>query len=368
MSERSNKILRLLDTWCGIPASVLSGLWRMRKKRHLNLPNKPHIGIICLGAIGDMLLLSALANGIKKKVPDSHIEIICSNANASAPALIADIDSAISFPVARLDKIINHARKSRYDLLIDSTQWAKAGTLVSNLSNACFTVGYTTKGQFRSCGYDLKINHNSNIHELDNFLALGKALWKDFEGRPNLAVEKNSIPYQERKWVYCHMWTPDGPGKMLKEWPLKYWKDLINILLEQGLNVGLTGSKNDFINTSQFIQQFFPALPKNLHNLSGKITLLQLAELFGNARAVISINTGVMHLAALLDVPVVGLHGATNPMRWGPKGKQSVSLLPRTGQMAYLNLGFEFPENAISAMENLPVEDVLDALKKLDVL
>ena len=74
-----------------------------------------------------------------------------------------------------------------------------------------------------------------------------------------------------------------------------------------------------------------------------------------------------MHLAALAGAPTVGLHGPTNPLRWGPWGRKVQSLLPHAGACAYLNLGFEYPEPPVSCLENLPVSDVLAALESMGV-
>ena len=72
-----------------------------------------------------------------------------------------------------------------------------------------------------------------------------------------------------------------------------------------------------------------------------------------------------MHLAALAGAPTVGLHGPTNPLRWGPVGRHVRALLPHKGPYAYLNLGFEYPRPFKPCLDSLPVEDVADALHSL---
>lgn len=99
-----------------------------------------------------------------------------------------------------------------------------------------------------------------------------------------------------------------------------------------------------------------------------RTNLPELAWLLARADAVVSVNTGIMHLAALTGAPTVGLHGATDPRRWGPVGARCVSLLPDTGQYAYLNLDFEYPLDAEPALVHLPVEKVLAALNSLHAL
>lgn len=370
MSERGNKVLRFLDWHAGIPMTCGAALWRkIEKPDRKNNREHPHIGIICLGAIGDLLLLSALVNGLRQKFPKATIDIIASRANANAVPLIPDIAFSVAFPVASLHKIIKYLRHRHYDYLFDSTQWARIGNILSNTAGASTTIGFRTKGQWRSLGYDYKVNHDSNVHELENFLALGRAVWPDFTGHPILRAPIEFGPLHENpaNTIYCHMWCPPGKGKELKEWPSAYWAELIHELILAGFDVALTGSNRDVDKTENFCREFFPVNPK-VQNLAGKTALPRLAALFSKAAGVVSINTGIMHLAALLGVPVIGLHGATNPLRWGPKGDKAISLLPHHGMSAYLDLGFEYPKNALPSMDSLPVLDVLEALKNLGVI
>ena len=69
-AERGNSILRKLDFWLGIPALLLLVLpvklarfFRREKRGDIN-----RIGLFCPGAIGDLLLASALVDGLKKAV------------------------------------------------------------------------------------------------------------------------------------------------------------------------------------------------------------------------------------------------------------------------------------------------------------
>ena len=88
----------------------------------------------------------------------------------------------------------------------------------------------------------------------------------------------------------------------------------------------------------------------------------------------VAVNTGTMHLAALLGKPLVALHGPTNPDRWGPiypgaRNEQNTLILgPGFNEGgAYLNLGFEYPENPTYLMDQISVEAVVDALRKFSI-
>jgi ADP-heptose:LPS heptosyltransferase len=77
----------------------------------------------------------------------------------------------------------------------------------------------------------------------------------------------------------------------------------------------------------------------------------------------VSVNTGIMHISALLERPTLALHGPTNPRRWGPLGKTAVVIGPGPEcGCGYLNLGFEYPRSPPDCMARISVEEVLARL------
>ena len=376
-AERGNRLHRWLDRYAGIPLAALAAGARMleRPPRKADLADARRVGIICLGAIGDLLLLSGLLEGLRRQLPEARLELVVSSGNAGAAPLIPHTDAVTAFGVRHIPAMLRHVRARRYDLIIDSTQWARLGAIVSNLSGAGLTVGFATKGQARALGYDRAVTHSPDLHETENFLALGRALWPEFSGVPALRLPdaEPAFPPQlaealadGRRHAFLHMW-PAGYKSHLKEWPAEYWSRLARELTGAGFSVWLTGSAADAPRNAAFLREHLSAA-QHIHSLAGRASLPELAWLLARADAVVSVNTGIMHLAALAGAPTVGLHGATDPKRWGPVGPRCVSLLPRAGHFAYLDLGFEYPRNADPALQHLPVEDVLAALYSLDAL
>ena len=67
MGERGNRLNRLLDRYAGIPLAACSAVARLGKK---SVPDAApqRVGFICLGAIGDLLLLSALISALRERL------------------------------------------------------------------------------------------------------------------------------------------------------------------------------------------------------------------------------------------------------------------------------------------------------------
>ncbi len=370
MGERGNRLNRLLDRYAGIPLAAAAACLRAGSPRAVERADR--VGLLCVGAIGDLLLLSCLARGLRRILPRARIELVVSAANAGAAALVPGIDEYAAFAVRQVFAMVRHIRSRAYDILFDSSQWARYGALISNLSGAAVTVGFDTPGQWRALGYTCRVPHRGDRHEVENFLALGRALWPDLSGEPGIVLPAD--PPQEAvrlmaapgKKAFLHMW-PSGYKAFLKEWPAEHWAALARHLLDSGFVVLLTGGPGDAERNDVFLKEHFAGCG-GVVSLAGRMSLPGIAWMLSHADAVVSVNTGTMHLAALAGAPTVGLHGATNPLRWGPVGPRTVSLLPDCGQRAYLNLGFEYPPDARPSLQAISVDDVLAALRSLGAL
>jgi ADP-heptose:LPS heptosyltransferase len=105
--------------------------------------------------------------------------------------------------------------------------------------------------------------------------------------------------------------------------------------------------------------------PDHVKSLAGQADLAETAMEIARAAAVVCVNTGVMHLAAALNTPLVALHGPTNPVRWGPLSADAITVAPPSDSGGgYLNLGFEYPANPPDCMAAITLEEVLIGLRK----
>ncbi|MDR2884845.1 MAG: glycosyltransferase family 9 protein [Deferribacteraceae bacterium] len=356
MSERGNKLNKLIDRYIGIPLTVPALLFRKLEKRRTNSYSK--ISILCMGAIGDVLLLSGLINALRSKVPNATIDLYTTKANAQAALLVSGVDNIHSFSLSQIKEMVQCMRSKKYDVLLDSTQWARVGAIISAFSKALVTVGFATAGQYRSLAYDRSVKHRNDQHEWQNFMALGQALLPDLDGRPYINAPTTDIDLPKQPYIVCHMWAA-GSHSESRRWGDDKWVELIGKL--QGYTVVLSGSGADREPTADFMAKY------NLDcvNLAGATSLAQMATLLSHASALVSVNTGTMHMGALLNIPTVGIHGPTNPLRWGPVGDKTMAVSPE-GAVMTLNLGFEEVHDSTFS-RNVNVEAVLSALSELGV-
>ena len=96
-----------------------------------------------------------------------------------------------------------------------------------------------------------------------------------------------------------------GPAK---QWPTVHFAELGRQLARQGWDIWLFGSAKDVA-----VCEGIAATCKVVTNLAGRTTLEQAVDLMSLADAVVSNDSGLMHVAAALDRPLVALYGSSDP-------------------------------------------------------
>ena len=118
-----------------------------------------------------------------------------------------------------------------------------------------------------------------------------------------------------------------GMGGSALNWPPELFRELIGRLAADS-PVVITGTKADHKFLSQIVA--VKELP-NVKWLVDQLKVFELLDLLSQAKSVVAPSTGVLHLAASLGTPVVGIYSprtVEHPRRWGPKGHLCAVLVP----------------------------------------
>jgi heptosyltransferase I len=145
-----------------------------------------------------------------------------------------------------------------------------------------------------------------------------------------------------------------GAGWGAKMWPAERYGEVAKELAKDGLC--------SFVNYGPGEESLAVAVEASSEGAARKIscTISELIALTRRARLLIGGDTGPMHLAAALKIPVVGIFGPTNPARNGPFGTQSIVL--RSAGSTTDHTRHREPERGLL---EISVEEVVAATRKL---
>lgn len=361
---RESALPRLIDQAAGAPLLWLVGALRRRRP----LPSAPQrFGLMMFETLGDTLLAGTLVPSLRSSFPGVQVIVFASRGNRGVLDLFNGVDAVVEVPLTRPLGAIAAMRSIPVDVMIDIGQWPRWYALLCAASRSRHTVGFATPGQWRHYAYDTAVPHSRSVHEVENFQRL-LSPWPRVRALP--AAQALDVPRTSAghipaygPYVVVHPWA-SGFRSAAREWPLGCWSELIVRACGLGLHVLVSGSPADRAKADALVAGCPGGLP--VRSIAGAVSLVDLAAILRGAAAVVAVNTGVMHLAALLGAPLLALHGPTSRRRWGPVGTRSIALAPPAGtQSEFLHLGFEYPKGPVNCMERIAVDEVFAALRTL---
>ena len=353
---RGNKRLRALDRAVGVP--VLAAAGTFRRKRHV--PGElGRIGILKSVGIGDMILLSGVIRDIAAAFPTANVFVIAGRDNAEVAHLLEGVE-VVTLPIESPVEVIRGLRALSLDVLLDFGQWTRVEAICSFLSSARFTIGFDTPGQRRHYCYDCTVRHSSEVHELENYRRLAAAIGVRSQAAPRLGDPESNGEGPRERYVVFHLW-PGGYRSELKQWPLESWRSLAHRVSDGGYSILATGSEADEERTRRFVDSC-QGLPRPIESVAGRYPLRELTSVLQRSSCVVSVNTGVMHLAAAVGAPTVALNGPTSEARWGPIGPRVRSVNADIAGSGYLNLGSEYDRGDPNCMRAISVDRVATAV------
>jgi ADP-heptose:LPS heptosyltransferase len=364
-----------MDRWVGIPlVAVLSKLRsRMRSAEALAAAadgrrdlSRPVVTFLKSAAIGDTVLLSAVVRDLRVAWPDCHLRLACGTSNAPLARMVEGVDEVVVLPMSKPWRLWRMRGQLRSDVLIDFDSWPRINALLAFISRSGTTIGFRTSGQHRHALYDVVVDHSTNRHEVENYRQLVRVLLPEDSqamaknARPWLRLPSSPSPQagsDAQRTVVFHMF-PGGSQAPFKEWPADQWGQLAHELIGLGFQVCLTGGPADMQRNNDFVRR--AGAPVGISVLQ-PTDLAPLAAWLREAAAVLTVDTGIAHLAGAVGAPTLVLHGPTSPQRWGALGPQVRYL--KDWQAPWIELGFEVSVGGMPVQ--LTVQEVRDALLKI---
>ena len=183
--------------------------------------------------------------------------------------------------------------------------------------------------------YNIKVDLPVGEHKVSSYTKLAEALGATVD-KPHYRLHPSKHRTESlNKILQLHRIAPRRPiisihagaGNIHKQWTTKGFVEITDWLASKGFQVIFVGSDRDL----DKIKAIMSELGHKAHNLGGRLSLGELMALFHMSSLFLGNDSGPMHLAAAVGIPVVGLFGPVDEKRWGPLSTNSIVLRGQEG-------------------------------------
>ena len=275
-------------------------------------------------ATGDVVLSTIVTRNLRAAFPDATIHFLTERASADLLHGHPYVDGLVVFDrrtMSALD-LIRVVRRNAYDCVFDLFGNPRTA-LLTLMSGARYRVGYRFRG--RSYAYNILATprggevHNTQFN-LDALIAAGIPV---IDRRLHIRVPEEAARFARE---YLQTAVPDarpivafatGGGWYTKRWGLDRYSELGDRIVESfGAAILLPWGPGERDDAERLRERM-----RNAPLIPPPSTLPQLAALLRECRAVVSNDSGPLHIAASVGTPVLGIYGPTNPRLQGPYGE-----------------------------------------------
>ena len=322
-------------------------------------------------SIGDVMLTLPLAGLLKQLIPDCQILFLGKSYTQSVISCCPDVDSPLDFDALcrrPAPEQVEAIKALRADCIIHVfpnrhvARLAKAARIPLRIGTANRIFHWTT------CSKLVRLSRkNSPLHEAQLNLALARPLGakKRYELREvaamlHFAAKEPALPLlscisKQRFNLVLH---PKSKGSA-REWGAACYARLVALLPPEQFKIFVTGTQAE----GDAVRDVLIApYADRITDLTGKLTLDELASFLANVDGIVAASTGPVHIAAALGVNAIGLYPPIRPMhpgRWAPVGRRVKIFVAQKECSACRKSG------ACSCMQEILPEDVASYLASL---
>ena len=290
--------------------------------------------------VGDMVMAQSLFIHLKKTRPGVEIDVLAPLWSEPILARMPEVNRALETPLAHGE--LGLGKRWRLGRELRAQNYGQAILLPNSLKSAlipCFAKIPRRTGWRGELRYGL-LNDMRKLDEaalplmVERFVALGQDGEDPLPGQmpaPKLVVDSGRAEAcrskfglaAERPILALCPGAEFGPAKC---WPAQYYADIARRYLDRGWQIALYGSAKDRFVTRE-IREANQSHPL-CFDLAGQTELAEAVDLLSLSAAVVSNDSGLMHIASALDRPLLVIYGATSASFTPPLSSRAVVIGP----------------------------------------
>ena len=321
-----------------------------------------------------MVMAQSLFKVIKQRNPDVQIDVLAPAWSKPLLARMPEVRDALTMPLGHGSLALG----VRYDLgrSLRNSRYRQSILLPNSLKSALVPfwagipkrTGYVGEMRYGLVNDLRKLNKSALPMTVQRFVALGVADDEPLPEvpQPQLVVDAGGVEAarmalglsaQRPVLALC----PGAEYGEAKRWPPEYFAAVAHHYIERGMQVWVFGSEKDVEPAAEVCA----VAGEHCISLAGRTSLEQAIDLMSTAEAVVSNDSGLMHVGAALGCRVVAVYGSSDPGFTPP--------LSDRAEIVSLNLDCspcfkrECPLEHLDCLRKLEPQRVIDALGALGI-
>ena len=296
-------------------------------------PNIKKILVVAPSWVGDTMLIQPMLARLKQRHPDCLIDVLAPPWTEELLRQMPEVHETIPnlFPhgALQLAARVNMGRQLRdrhYDQAIVLPNSFKSA-LIPFFANIPLRTGFVGEMRYGLLNDSRKLDKHALPLMVERFAQLAE-LPKDAISRPlpqprlrvraeqrQAVLDKFGLTLDKPVAVFC----PGAEYGPAKRWPIPYFAELAQRLQQQGYMIWIVGSPKDQETGDKIV-----ALGNlSTRNLCGSTSLEEAITLISCSTLAVSNDSGLMHIAAALDRPMLALYGSSSPSFTPPLSHQA---------------------------------------------
>jgi ADP-heptose:LPS heptosyltransferase len=339
VEAKQNRILNIplmkyADEYIGRLLCFALNLWG---KKNSNAADKEVKNVLAVKfwGMGSIILTSPAVKSIKQNYPNAKLWYLTLGSNKEICSMISEIDEIVtirlnnpfSFTLQTL-KAISRLRKEKFDIVFDFEFYTYYSALIVRLIKAKDSIGFNNLKNNRSKLFTETVLFEEHKHTRDNFLNLAAvnctsvtlefADLRSQSTSPVVGFMTNNIRINNDNNMPLIVVNPNAsPLAYERRLPAKDFAVIIERLASSGkYDIALTGNDEE----TEYVGRLYEKLTtkKNVTNLCGKLNVKQLTELIASSQCLLTNDSGPLHIASALNIPVISFFGPESPEKYGP--------------------------------------------------
>ncbi|MEW5798587.1 MAG: lipopolysaccharide heptosyltransferase II [Bacteroidota bacterium] len=337
-----------------------------------------NILVVQTAFLGDVILTLPMIQILKKNFPLAEIDVVTTPVAAALIANHPSISRIIPYDKRKTQKgmkgIFSFARDLRqrqYDVAVVPHRSLRSAAVIA-LSGIQQRIGFSNaSGRFV---YNHIVEYVKSKHEIERNFALLSPF--------NIRVTQKELPTLypslddintvnkflfEREILNQRNMVAIAPGSVwnTKRWLVERYAQLAMLLANEGKEVIIVGGSADAELGRAIVEA---TKHKQIHDATGRLSLLQSAELIGRCNVLVSNDSAPLHMAVAMRTPVVAIFGATVPeFGFAPYGKDDVVVETKglSCRPCAIHGGDKCPIGTFDCMKRIEAGMVLDKVHTL---